>query len=102
MCTNWFMQLEAVLVKCTSQGRYWSIYTPRSLANGTGGIVLPNKDNEIGGSLSISCAEPTTTNYVLSRFINRAFVAHHLVIERSWFTAAIALDESDTGNLKYN
>ena len=50
---------------------------PRSLANGTGEIVLPNKDNEIGGSLLISCGEPTTTNFALSGFISRAFVAHH-------------------------
>ena len=31
-----------------------NIYTPRSLANGTGEIVLPKKDNEIGGSLLIN------------------------------------------------
>ena len=67
MCTNWFMQLEAVLAMCTSQVRYWSIYAPRSFANGTGETVLPNKDNEIGGSLLISCAEPTTTNFCLVR-----------------------------------
>ena len=32
------------------------IYTPRFLANETGDIVLPNRDKEIWGSLSISCA----------------------------------------------
>ena len=70
---------------------------------GTGEIALSDNDNEIGGSLLISCAEPTTTNFVLLGFISRAFVTHHSVIFlRSWFTTAIALDESDTGNLKYN
>ena len=50
------MQLEAVLVICTSLVRYWVIYTPRFLANETGDIVLPNRDKEIWGSLLISCA----------------------------------------------
>ena len=79
------------------------MYTPRSLVTDPGEIVLPNRDKDIWGSLLISCAEPTTTNFVLSGFMSREFFAHHLLMfVRSWFTAAITLDESDTENLKCN
>ena len=61
------------------------MYTPRSLATDTGEIVLPNRDKEIWGSLLISCAEPTTTNFVFSGFMSREFFAHHLLMSsRSW------------------
>ena len=46
------------------------MYTPRSLATDTGEIVLPNRDKETWGSLLISCAEPTTTNFVFSGFMS--------------------------------
>ena len=79
------------------------MYTPRSFETETGEIVLPNRDKEISGSLLISCDGPTTTHFVFSGFMSRKFFAHHLLMSlRSWFTAARALDESDTENLKCN
>ena len=79
ICNNWFMQLEAVLGICTLQGRYRSIHAPRSLAYETGEIVFPNMNKEIWGSLLISCAEPTTTNFVFAG-LSREFFAHHLLM----------------------
>ena len=80
------------------------MFTPRSLATENGETVLSNKDKEIWGSLLISCAEPTTNNFVFSGFMSTEFFARHLLMSlRSWFTAAIALaDESNTENVKCN
>jgi hypothetical protein len=57
----------------------------------------------MAGSFLVSCGKPTTTNFVLSGFISKELFAHQLLIfVRSSFTAEIALNESDTENLKYN
>ena len=66
------MQLDSVLV----------IYTPRSLAYWTGEMVLLNKDNEIGGSLLISCAEPATTIF----FSCQGLQVEHLLRTINWYS----------------
>ena len=55
---------------------------PRSLAKGTGNIVLSKieTDIDIGGNCLVSCGRPTTINLVLSGFKSKEFLAQHLQI----------------------
>ena len=55
-------------------------YTPRSLAKGTGDIVLSKIETDIGGNCLVSYGRPTTINLVLSGFKSNEFLAHHLQI----------------------
>ena len=64
---NWLKQLETVLVIWVSCERPSSRYTSRSLAKGTGEMILSSMEIDIVGNCLMSCGRPITSNFVSVR-----------------------------------
>ena len=77
----------AVLI-WSSNVKFESKITPRSLADYTGEMSFPNKDKRNSWSFEVICRLPKRINFVLSGFSNCRFLKHQLRTPRSSFISS--------------